>query len=222
MGKIQKGFAAPAVPAVVVVLILAVAGVFYLNRSSISKVLPTTPSVKITPSAVPTISEVPQSNLKIIQYTQIPGWQKYDNVSGGYSIQYDPKLYKIEDKDETNLQFTITDSLKLVCIPQPTLKTCGGSLQINNYSDYNGESRRQWLTASSAHASETPLYYEEVGVGNTRVLIGMSENYTYVMVPQGSQMILISTNLSFFNTQKQKPVNLEFIYQILSTFKFLD
>jgi len=87
----QKGFIIPAVPLIIIVLILAGAGVFYLSKSNISKVLAPTPSVKITLSPSPVSDET-------------ANWKTYTNNTYHLGFKY-PGNYSFNenaDKIEIN------------------------------------------------------------------------------------------------------------------------
>lgn len=185
-----------------------------------------TPVAIATPTSLPSETTVPAFSptptIRTINYKIIKGWERYDNTSGGYSVQYDPKLYRAVDKDETNPKIALDDALTLDCITQPPLKTCISRIQILIFSDYKGGSRRQWLLETPTHASYAPLYYEDVQVQGIEALIAMDDHYTWIAVPFSNRMIDIVMDTTFYNPDQQKPVNIEEVYQFLSGFKFLE
>jgi len=189
-----------------------------LKTQNLTQTQTQTPSPFETPfEFLPT----PTLSTKVINYNQIEGWESYENISGGYSIQYDPKAYQVEDKDETNPKFAVIDSLKLVCIIKPPLKTCQSQILIQTFSDYNGGSRRQWLDIP-AHSSYKILYYEDTMVGNIKALIAMSDHFTYIAIPFANKMILITMDTAFYNPEEQRQVGMEEVYRFLSGFRFLN
>jgi len=121
MKKIQKGrvcrqagFTAPAAPLIIVVLILTVAGVFYLNRSSISKVSPLTPPATITPS--PTSDET--VNPDLIE----ANWKTYTSKFQDYSLRYPANWRLVEDDSGITLE-PILKSKYIITISGPSVNS---------------------------------------------------------------------------------------------------
>jgi len=159
----------------------------------------------------------PTPSTKIINYQVINGWTRYDNVSGSYSIQYDPTKYKIVDEDVTNPTYSIIDELTLSCLTP----NCQTGTWIRIYSNYDGSSLRNWLE-EFRNISRTDRYFEDVIVENVKTLVAMDDRITEVAIPSNDKVISVEMKGPFYNVTQKKPINIEFIYQFLSTFKFIE
>ena len=159
----------------------------------------------------------PTPSAKIINYQVIDDWARYDNVSGDYSIQYNPAEYKIVDEDITNPTYSIIDELTLSCITP----NCQTGTWIRIYSNYDGSSLRSWLE-EFRNISRTERYLEDIIVKNVKALIAMDDRITEVAIPSNDKVISVEIKGPFYNVTQKKPINIEFVYQFLSTFKFLD
>ena len=184
-----------------------------VSPSPISKLTPT-PKTSPTPTVMP--AETPKVTIKTIQYTMIPDWTRYDNISGGYSIQYNPAEYGIVDENKTSLAHSIIDGLEIPCITP----RCQTGIWINIYSNYKGGSRLKWLE-EFRNIARTERYLEDVVVQNKKALITMDDHFTEIAIPLNNRMISVTMKGPFYHTTQKKPFNIEFVYQFLSTFRFL-
>jgi hypothetical protein len=152
---------------------------------------------------------------KTINYRAIQGWTRCDNISGGYSIQYNPAEYKVVDEDTSSPIHSIVDELIIPC----TATNCQTGIWIRIYSNYDGGSLLKWLE-DVRNISRTERYLENVVVENKKSLIAMDDRITEIAIPLEDRAISVEMKGPFYNTTQKSPVNIEFVYQFLSTFRF--
>lgn len=207
----------------------AVFSAYKLGRRQVSPELvegPTSVAVA-TPTPKPTITEVPQpspSPVKIekIPYKSVASWQTYTDSRGGFSVQY-PQSFKLGGTEEINGVYFI---YFWSCIERAEGEEplCMSGYNIQVHSDYDRGSRRVWL--QKKYPSMGNLYIEEVEIQGIKSLIMMDGNIggstgSLVGIPRGSKMYVFGFPSGWNPDTKEKP-SLDFIKQVLSTFRFLD
>lgn len=191
---------------------------------------------KFTNSATPSEAEGKETLQKLtINYSPKSELETYTDDIAKFSIQYQkavkqPNSYhqilgsNTKAGGEVTIQscHTPQDSLgpgKEVCLGQYTLKI---------YNNYDGGSRRTWLSKNFEYYfnSKCQKYYADILIAGKNALLATSEcgyfGETYILVPNGSQMVVFSTEGYSRENSNGKIFLGDFIKNALSTFKFIN
>ena len=193
-----------------------------------SSTTPTPSQPSITSNEPPPPTSTPSANTplenlqtEVIEYSPKASWPSYTDRIAGFVVQYPPNHKLAENVMEgQSVDFLKCDGKgpntgKMVCLP---------AFSIDIYHDYDGGSRRVWLT------SKVPFYrpyYQNFVINGAKALVAIEGNpggssWVSVAIPRGSTMVVVSeTGLSWDPDTGRLP-DLSYLKQILSTFKFLD
>lgn len=205
----QRGFTTPAI--IIGVLILIVGGVLYLNKSNISKVLPSTPSVKITPS--PTPDETANSDLIGAN------WKTYTNKSQDYTFKY-PTDWNLQ-QDSGGFMLNPTNGAKYIITARGPDVNTGGSFETD-ISRMQGVVSKTKIVVGKYTGIKVEV--DQTSKELNRYLYTITvvfEDLPRTMVQEQGGRVSFSMELVISDQSRTQEAKAIF-NQILSTFKFLD
>lgn len=199
----QKGLA----PMLIVILMATLFGgyLIYSGKIDIKQQITPQNQTPIPTSAIPT---TPQAVID-----QKPNWQTYSDTKAGFSVQYPPN-HKVNEKlEREKVTFLNCGS-----------DFCSDGMAITIYNDYDGGSRRVWLSKKFDLSTYNP-YYEDLYVAGVNALFvatrdPASNNTVFVVIPKGNKVYLYTAQGDAI-PPSQTP-NLNKHQEILSTFKFTE
>jgi len=182
-----------------------------------------TPMVVATLTPEPTATASPQPSpspvsIEKIPYQPIASWQTYTDSQAEFSVQY-PEKQKLGDSSPGKSVYFLS------CLDDPQRgEICLTGYQIFVYDDYDGGSRREWYTRKFNEPYRP--FYQDVIVAGVKALIIMDGNTggstgSFVLIPRGNKIYFFSFPFGWNPDTKEKS-GLDFIKQILSTFRFLE
>lgn len=183
-----------------------------------------TSEVVITPAPEPTVAEVSQPSpspvsIEKIPYKSISSWQTYTDSQANFSVQY-PENYKLQNPiPGKSVNF-------LSCLTDPQRgEICLSGYSITIYDDYDGGPRRAYFEKKRPNFLVEP-YYQDVSVAGIKTLVIMDGNTggstgSFILIPKGNKMYFFDFPFGWNPDTKEKP-GLDFIKQVLSTFRFLE
>lgn len=183
----------------------------------------------LTPTTTPTYSSSsplpepplpspsPTPNIEKIIYKPDSTWQTYTDTTARFSIQY-PSNYKLND-------VVTGKSVNFLNCGQSTAgPICTTGYSVNVFDDYDGGSRRAWLNRKQPGFLIEP-YFQDALVAGSKALIAMDGNTggstgSFILIPKGNRMYLFVFPFGW-NPETKEKSGLDFIKQILSTFRIL-
>lgn len=190
-------------------------------------------TVVVTPTPAPE-TDMPEPTSgqlsKIIQYKNQPGWKTYSDKQARFSIQYDTTMKGIfgNRQDLGSYEYGKDVTILECYLPRGANeenKLCKDLYKLEIFNNYENGSRRVWLTRNKPPATACVRYYQDIVVMNKNALIATSNcsswGETYVMIPDGSEMILVTSNI-YSRDDATGLIKLpEYIEKALTTFRYL-
>ena len=109
--------------------------------------------------------------------------------------------------------------------PPNAQEVCLEQYTVTIYSNYNGGSRRDWMSKNINDYSDCQRYYTDVSVAGKNAMISTSDcsswGETYILIPNGSQMIVFLTEGYSRDNTTDKITLQDWIREALSTFRFI-
>lgn len=178
---------------------------------------PMTPQATVNPIIIsPTAtSDLPTQN---IPFKSNSSWERYDDSVAQFSIQY-PTGYKIGEASPGKQVYFLNCLVK----DKDGKELCMSGFNIQVYNDYNGGSRRSWLT--SKFDLYKP-YYKNLTMAGTNALMAIEGNTggsssMLIAIPKGSTMLVLSQSFVAWDPDTGRLPDLTYMNEVLSTFEFI-
>lgn len=168
-----------------------------------------------------------------ISYVPKADWQTYADEIAKFSFQYETV-----STQPHNLHGSLgsyqpgKDVMIMTCStpsnsgPSAGKEACLRQYSVGVYTNYSGGSRRDWLSKNIDTGSDCQRYYADVSVAGKNALLSTSDcsswGETFVLIPNGSQMLVFLTDGYSRNDTTGKITLSDWLKETLSTFKFLD
>lgn len=167
-------------------------GVFYLGRSSNPKPSPTQIVTSQTPQSSPNAGP---TEFKQETYNPPSGWKKFNSNLLKLSFYY-PSEFKVTESGEGLSEVNLTKGISLSQANSPA------RWGIGEFSDYVGESRREWYLKKHPEIStddKDNLKFTEFATVNTSGLLVTytGNNYGWsdtLLIARGGNMLVVSAN----------------------------
>lgn len=212
---------------------------FALQNQKLAKQMASV-QVQSTPSPIPTAtpdetaSQAPTGDLAnqsiTIKYSSKSDWQTYIDEVAKFSLQYDTiptppySSHQSLGNHQAGKSITIMGCNTPPSGPGAGQEVCLEQYTVTVYANYNGGSRRDWMGKNINDYPNCQRYYADVSVAGKNSLLATSDcsswGETYVLIPNGSQMIVFLTKGYSRNNTTGKITLPGWIQEALSTFQF--
>lgn len=161
-----------------------------------------------------------------IPYNPKADWQIYTDEIAKFSLQYNtiPTQQYNSHQSLGNNQAGKSVMIMSCNTPPNKQEVCLEQYTITVYTNYTGGSRRDWMSKNIHDYPNCQRYYADVSVAGKNALLATSNcsswGETYILIPNGSQMIVLLTKGYSRNDTTGKITLTAWVYEALSTFKF--
>jgi len=176
---------------------------------------------KPSPTSTTTIPSI------TIKYSPKTNWQTYTDEIAKFSFQYNINPAQPHNSHQSLGNNEAGKSVMIMgCSTPPNAQdVCLEQYTVTIYSNYNGGSRRDWMSKNINDYSDCQRYYTDVSVAGKNAMISTSDcsswGETYILIPNGSQMIVFLTEGYSRDNTTDKITLQDWIREALSTFRFI-
>jgi hypothetical protein len=176
-------------------------------------------------SLLPT--QTASTSMIIIKYSPKANWQTYTDDVAKFSFQYNTSPTQPYNSHQSLGRFEAGKNVMIngCSTPPNGQEACLEQYTVTNYSNYNGGSRRDWMSKNINDYPNCQRYYTEVSAAGKNALLATSDcsswGETYMLIPNGTQMIVFLTKGYSRDNTTGKIALQDWIREALSTFKFL-
>lgn len=188
-----------------------------------------------SPAPIPTVppadttyqDEVIPTVVEMFKYSPLLGGKTYTDTIAKFSFQYSTAKNATGARMELGTyEYGKKVTMKNCFVPaQQSKEICQNLYSISVFNNYDGGSRRVWLSENAVAYAGCGRYYKDITVSGKNALISTgpcgSWGETFVVIPNGKQMIMYSADHNA-RDEKSGEIKLpEWLNSSLKTFRFI-